>query len=570
MNTEKKKQVLIIDDETTHRILAKEYLEEAGYLVRLADDGKRGLQMALSTRPDLVMVDYMIPSLDGVEVCKALKSHEHTTNTPVILVTASREPDIIAHGLSAGVDDFVTKPVDWAFIADRVKHVLVAAEGKRRALAEKLEMARQLKAAKASIDGSHQVAAAAQPSAPTPEGGAPRDVGNLAEELRSLAQSAKADLEALEMRHRAELEAERRVQQARMDALRTSFEKEAALAGEAARAENATHRTEFETALRKAERAADAKIEAIRQESRAEIDQFRQAVQSERHATSAEHARQLQRAHVIADQKIAAEKREWETRCRGLEIEWQSKLHSFYNLALSAGVAHLDAKDEIMQKLRRVGQQVDADAGLLPVKRALLETEKAVNALAASLGSWRMLAQLMSGATKLDETTFDLGQIARDAAARLKPLADVGKVGLRVVTPDPKCLVHGDLARISYGLISLLMNAIRHSPAGATVEIELCENDQADVLVRIKDAGGGIAPAKLARLRNGLLPSARAQAGEPVGFGIAITGTLARLHGGRLNLESNLGHGTTATLHLPISRRRAVEPVGDHGALRAV
>ena len=130
-------KILVIEDETTQRILAKDYLEESGYIVRLADDGQRGLEMASVLKPDLILLDLLLPSLDGYTLCTRLKENPDTAEIPVILVTASRETDVIERGMEAGASDFVTKPVDWNYLSDRVDHVLQQSRDMNRMAEEK-------------------------------------------------------------------------------------------------------------------------------------------------------------------------------------------------------------------------------------------------------------------------------------------------------------------------------------------------------------------------------------------------------------------------------------------------
>lgn len=124
MTPSKPAKVLVIDDDVTQRLLVKEYLEAAGYIVRLADDGRKGLSLAANTQPNIILLDLLLPSLDGYTVCTALKESPATAHIPVLLITGSRESNVIERGLSAGASDFITKPVDWDFLADRVEHVL--------------------------------------------------------------------------------------------------------------------------------------------------------------------------------------------------------------------------------------------------------------------------------------------------------------------------------------------------------------------------------------------------------------------------------------------------------------
>ena len=116
--------IQIIDDDITQRMLVKEYLEQAGYIVRQSNDGQHGLRMASKVQTDLILLDYLLPSMDGLAVCKALRQTPSTQSVPIILMTASKDPEVISKGLAAGATDFITKPVEWQFLADRVTHVI--------------------------------------------------------------------------------------------------------------------------------------------------------------------------------------------------------------------------------------------------------------------------------------------------------------------------------------------------------------------------------------------------------------------------------------------------------------
>lgn len=124
MAHQEKLRVLVIDDEVTQRLLVKEYLEEAGHVVRQSEDGKHGLKMAIKTKPDVILLDLLLPSIDGYSLCQSLKQAPETAETPVILITAAREPDVIERGFAAGADDFLTKPIDWPFLSDRIVNVV--------------------------------------------------------------------------------------------------------------------------------------------------------------------------------------------------------------------------------------------------------------------------------------------------------------------------------------------------------------------------------------------------------------------------------------------------------------
>src|ERR671925_1840544 len=84
MTIQQASKILVIDDEITERMLVKEYLEEAGFRVRLSEDGKHGLRMATTTSPDLIIVDAMLPSIDGYAICPTFRLDPRTAEVPII------------------------------------------------------------------------------------------------------------------------------------------------------------------------------------------------------------------------------------------------------------------------------------------------------------------------------------------------------------------------------------------------------------------------------------------------------------------------------------------------------
>jgi len=116
--------VLVIDDEQDLIELVRYNLEKDGFEVVGALDGENGLRIARERKPDLVVVDLMLPGLDGLEVCRLLRGDERTSRIPVIMLTArTSESDRIV-GLELGADDYVTKPFSPRELAARVKAVL--------------------------------------------------------------------------------------------------------------------------------------------------------------------------------------------------------------------------------------------------------------------------------------------------------------------------------------------------------------------------------------------------------------------------------------------------------------
>ena len=113
--------VLIVEDDRNIAELLQMYLEKEGYAVTTAYDGGQGLQKFRSIQPDLVLLDVMMPVLNGWEVCKAIRAE---SRTPVIMLTAKGEVDDKITGLKAGADDYVTKPFEMRELIARIEAVL--------------------------------------------------------------------------------------------------------------------------------------------------------------------------------------------------------------------------------------------------------------------------------------------------------------------------------------------------------------------------------------------------------------------------------------------------------------
>src|SRR5215472_12991211 len=111
--------ILVVDDNETNRDILVTRLEAHGYQTLQAADGEEALRGVTQHRPDVVLLDVMMPNLDGLEACRRLKSDRAVTFTPVILVTAKAATQDIVAGLDAGADEYLTKPVDQAALVAR-------------------------------------------------------------------------------------------------------------------------------------------------------------------------------------------------------------------------------------------------------------------------------------------------------------------------------------------------------------------------------------------------------------------------------------------------------------------
>jgi len=117
-------QILIVDDNPENLDILEARLARHGYEILTARDGEEALAMAREKRPDLILLDIMMPKLDGIEVCRRLKADRSLPFMPIIMVTARADSKDIVHGLGAGGDEYLTKPVDQAALVARIKSML--------------------------------------------------------------------------------------------------------------------------------------------------------------------------------------------------------------------------------------------------------------------------------------------------------------------------------------------------------------------------------------------------------------------------------------------------------------
>ena len=124
MPAPRKKRILICDDDPAILRLLQVNLELEGYEALLAHHGEKAVEVALAEKPDLVVLDIMMPRMDGYEAVQNLKAHDLTRTIPVIFLSAKAQPSDIDRGKSYGVDDYITKPFDPAELLEAVERLV--------------------------------------------------------------------------------------------------------------------------------------------------------------------------------------------------------------------------------------------------------------------------------------------------------------------------------------------------------------------------------------------------------------------------------------------------------------
>lgn len=150
--------ILVVDDEEEIQELVRYNLAKDGYQVACAGSGEAALARVRAGRPDLVVLDLMLPGLDGLEICRRLKAEPGTRSIPIVMLTAKGEESDIVAGLELGADDYVTKPFSPRVLLARIRAVL------RRKRAEEAGDEATIRVHELEIDpGRHQVSVGGRP-----------------------------------------------------------------------------------------------------------------------------------------------------------------------------------------------------------------------------------------------------------------------------------------------------------------------------------------------------------------------------------------------------------------------
>lgn len=119
------KKVLLVDDSSTARLVTRMiFSQKSDYVLLSAVDGRDAVERARAEKPDLILMDVMMPRMTGLEACRVLKQDKETSNIPVILLTTRGEESFVREGYESGCSDYLTKPVNDAELLDLLKAYL--------------------------------------------------------------------------------------------------------------------------------------------------------------------------------------------------------------------------------------------------------------------------------------------------------------------------------------------------------------------------------------------------------------------------------------------------------------
>ena len=121
-------KVLIVDDTETMRLYEQMLLSGQGYELDLAENGVQALDKIKANKPNLVLLDIMMPEMDGIECCRRIKSEDGTRDIKVVMVTTKSEYEKVKEAFAAGCDDYVTKPINRVELLSKLKELLKFSE----------------------------------------------------------------------------------------------------------------------------------------------------------------------------------------------------------------------------------------------------------------------------------------------------------------------------------------------------------------------------------------------------------------------------------------------------------
>jgi DNA-binding response OmpR family regulator len=120
----KRKKILLVDDSNTILMMEKFILREQAFEIITASDGEEGVRKALEHRPDVILLDVIMPKMGGFEACRQLRANEATRATPIIMVTTRGEATNVEAGWTAGCSDYITKPINGIELLAKVRNFL--------------------------------------------------------------------------------------------------------------------------------------------------------------------------------------------------------------------------------------------------------------------------------------------------------------------------------------------------------------------------------------------------------------------------------------------------------------
>jgi len=496
--------ILIADDDETERFLQRQVLEPAGFDIVEAKSGTAALERFAECKPDLVLLDVMMPEMNGFDVCRAIRTLPGGRNTPVLMATSLDDVDSIEEAYRVGATDFIGKPINWPVLPHRVRYMLRAHENLR------------------SLIESQQRLAEAQRIA---------GIGN----FRWLPQQARIDCSAelcrmfgLDDRARS-LPLKSLLQ--RVPGVDRKAMTRALRRGLGGQRIDIDHQVvtpdgQVRTLCLRAEISAADDDTPYLQGSFQDI--------TERKRTEIDLARARDEARSADAAKTAF--------LAAMSHELRTPLNAI--IGFSDMIAQ-QAFGPISE-----GRYVDYARN----------TGKAGEQMLDFIVDVLTIAQLQAGRFELELESVDLAETAKTAVAEFRQSEQGQNREITLAVSGTPRRLTADRPAITQMVLKLLSNAAKFSPADAPIRVTIAAESDGWTRLSVADHGPGISAevAELAVLPFRQVDGRLARKHGGTGLGLSIVNGLIERHGGRLSFDSAPHQGTTVSLDFPVSAEPAV------------
>jgi two-component system cell cycle sensor histidine kinase PleC len=515
--------ILLVDDDPVFRSLAQDTLSDSGLSVIEAIDGFEACRRCVELRPALLVVDVMMPNMDGLALCRELRARDATRHVPILMVSGLDDRAALAEAYEAGATDFITKPIEWGSFPHRVRYMLHNAN----ILA-------------APNDEPEETVEPAGDEPTTPDATQARSILIVDDDpvVRALTRESLED-EGYEL---AEAEDGSAAYEACQRTAPEIIICDVVMPG----------MDGFELCRRLRQRPETASIPILMATG---LDDY-QSIAAAFDAGATDfiakplnwlilkyRVRYMLRAARAFAELVAAKER--------AEIADRSKSTFLANMSheLRTPLNAVIGFSELMQS-----------AALGPISPQYAEYAKIIGDSGAHLltiiNDILDIAKAEAQGLKLGNDEAHLPEIVSFSASMVEAMAKKASIALTVEVAPALPQFRCDAKKLQQILINLLANAIKFTPAGGAVSLLVSRDPAGDLLMRIADTGVGIPQDKISVALSpfGQVDSPLAEKNDGVGLGLPLTKRLVELHDGTLRIDSEPDRGTTVTLRFPAER----------------
>ncbi len=540
--------ILVIDDSLTFRETVRDALAAAGYAVLTAASGEEGLRLAADQRPSAILVDGVLPGVDGATVIRHIRLDAALRGTPCLLLTGSDEHGAELRALDSGADAFVRKEDDVAVLLAKLSAVLRAAlPGERSELAPSLLGPKKILAVDDSLTYLNELAASLRTD------GYDVVLAHSGEDALEMLAVQPVDCILLDLLMPglsgkttcSRIKAAPVVRDIPLIMLTALEDREAMIEGLGSGADDYISKSS-EFGVLKARVRAQIRRKQFEDETRRIREEL---LRREVEATEARASREIAeaRAAMVGDlEREIGERRRAEAEAEAANRA-KSEFLSRMSHELRTPLNGIIGFSQLLQIEALAANQREFVEHVLKAGRHLLELIDEV----------LEISRIEAGHLRLSLEAVAVGETVRAALDIVRPLATNQGITLPADIMDDRYVL-ADRQRLQQVLLNLFSNAIKYNRPGGRVTVAAVEMPREGLALRVIDDGPGIAADKLERLFTPFERlGAEDSAVEGTGLGLALSKSLVEAMGGTLRVESLVGEGSTFVVTLPLAEAPA-------------